>query len=47
MLIPLFVVTLLIPLVSVIPPVEVPFIAFGTGMMMLTFTGSLIETHPT
>ena len=46
MLIPLFVVTLLIPLVSVIPPVEVPFIAFGTGMMMLTFTGSLIETHP-
>ena len=31
MLIPLFVVTLLIPLVSVIPPVEVPFIAFGTG----------------
>ena len=28
MLIPLFVVTLLIPLVSVIPPVEVPFIAF-------------------
>ena len=46
MLIPLFVVTLLIPLVSVIPPVEVPFIAFGTGMMMLTFTGSLIENHP-
>ena len=40
MLIPLFVVTLLIPLVSVIPPVEVPFIAFGTGMMMLTFTTS-------
>ena len=23
-----------------IPPVEVPFIAFGTGMMMLTFTGA-------
>ena len=46
MLIPLFVVTLLIPLVSVIPPVEVPFIAFGTGMMMLTFTGSLIEKSP-
>ena len=46
MLLPLFVVTLLIPLVSVIPPVEVPFIAFGTGMMMLTFTGSLIENHP-
>ena len=22
------------------------FIAFGTGMMMLTFTGSLIEDHP-
>ncbi len=37
------VVTLLIPLVSVIPPIEVPAGAFGTGMMMLTFTGSLIE----
>lgn len=46
MLIPLFVVTLLIPLVSWKPPFEVPFIAFGTGMMMLTFTGTLIEHHP-
>ena len=46
MLIPLFVVTLLIPLVSWMPPFEVPFIAFGTGMMMLTFTGTLIENHP-
>ena len=36
MLIPLFCGDTLIPLVSVIPPVEVPFIAFGTGMMMLT-----------
>ena len=44
MLIPLFVVTLLLPLVSVIPPVEVPFIAFGTGWWCWPLQGSLIET---
>ena len=44
MLIPLFVVTS-IPLVSVIPPVKFLY-SFWDGMMMLTFTGSLIENHP-
>ena len=46
MLLPLFIGTLLLPFFSRFPLLEVPFIAFGTGMMMLTFTGSLIEDHP-
>ena len=39
-------VKMLLPFFSRVPLLEVPFIAFGTGMMMLTFTGSLIEDHP-
>ncbi|MBZ4264636.1 DUF1275 family protein, partial [Streptococcus pneumoniae] len=46
MLLPLFIGTLVLPFFSRFPLLEVPFIAFGTGMMMLTFTGSLIEDHP-
>ena len=46
MLLPLFIGTLILPFFSRFPLLEVPFIAFGTGMMMLTFTGSLIEDHP-
>lgn len=46
MLLPLFFVTLVLPFFSRFPLLEVPGIAFGTGMMMLTFTGSLIENHP-
>ena len=39
-------VKMLLPFFSRFPLIEVPCIAFGTGMMMLTFTGSLIEDHP-
>ena len=46
MLLPLFIGTLLLPFFSRFPLLEVPFIDFGTGMIMLTFTGSLIEDHP-
>ena len=46
MLLPLFIGTLVLPFFSRFPLLEVPFIAFGTGMMMLTYTGSLIEDHP-
>lgn len=46
MLLTLFIGILILPFFSRFPLLEVPFIAFGTGMMMLTFTGSLIEDHP-
>ncbi|KXT77814.1 YoaK family protein [Streptococcus sp. DD13] len=45
-LLPLVGCSLILPFLPNIPYLNVCLIAFATGMMMLTFTGSLIEKHP-
>lgn len=45
-LLPLLLITLFLPFLPQIQYLAVCLIAFATGMMMLTFTGSLIESHP-
>lgn len=45
-LLPLLITTLLLPLFDFHKYISVSLIAFVTGIMMLTFSGSLIEDHP-
>lgn len=45
-LLPLLTVTTILPLMPDVTLLDLPLLAFSTGIMMNTFTGSLIENHP-